>query len=241
MIAIVFTFLCAFPTIQVAEKMWHNECGGKIEELTHWKKGEEFASVGIGHFIWYSAEKKDRFQETFPECLEFMERKGASLPLWLKNCRICPWNSREEFYQNMHSREMESLRCFLFETKHLQAEFITARLEKTLPTMLEKLSDVEKKRVQAVFDRLSQIPEGLYALIDYLHFKGAGTSPSETYRGEGWGLLQVLLRLNPLSENLLADFVREAKAVLQQRVQNSPPERNEKRWEQGWFNRIDTY
>jgi hypothetical protein len=241
MIPILLTLLCVSPTSQVAEKIWHRECGGKIEELTHWKKGEEFASVGIGHFIWYPAGKRDRFEETFPELLEFIERKGIALPAWLKNCRTCPWHSREEFYSNLKSPEMQSLAKFLFETRDLQAEFIAKRLETTFPSMVVKLPDAEKIQVKAVFDRLAETPAGLYALIDYLHFKGAGISPSETYRGQGWGLLQVLLRLSPSSENLLVDFVREAKAVLSHRVQNSPPERNEEQWKRGWFNRIDNY
>jgi hypothetical protein len=241
MIGLLLTLSSLSLTSQVAEKIWHNECGSKTEELTHWKKGEEFASVGIGHFIWYPAGKRDRFQETFPELLEFMENKGAILPAWLKSCRTCPWNSREEFYQNIQSPEMETLSRFLFETKSLQAEFIVNRLEKTLPSMVDTLPDAEKKRVRIVFDRLSETPAGLYALIDYLHFKGEGTLPSETYNGQGWGLLQVLFRLNPSSENLLVDFVREAKAVLSNRIQNSPPERNEEQWKKGWFNRIDNY
>ena len=98
MIAVLLTLLCVSPTNQVAEKIWNNECGGRIEELTHWKKGEEFASVGIGHFIWYPAGKRDRFQETFPELLEYMEHEGVVLPAWLKGCRTCPWSSREEFF-----------------------------------------------------------------------------------------------------------------------------------------------
>jgi hypothetical protein len=37
------------------------------------------------------------------------------------------------------------------------------------------------------------------------------------------------------------EFARCAKKVLQQRVDNSPKENNEKRWLKGWFKRIDTY
>lgn len=39
---------------KIGEKIWKNECAGSIEGLTNWKKGENFASLGIGHFIWYS-------------------------------------------------------------------------------------------------------------------------------------------------------------------------------------------
>ena len=29
-------------------------------------------------------------------------------------------------------------------------------------------------------------------MIDYVNFKGDGLKPTERYKGEGWGLLQVL-------------------------------------------------
>ena len=37
------------------------------------------------------------------------------------------------------------------------------------------------------------------------------------------------------------DFAKAAKLVLVQRVENSPPERRESSWLQGWLNRIDSY
>src|SRR5436190_1178359 len=36
-------------------------------------------------------------------------------------------------------------------------------------------------------------------------------------------------------------FAESAKAVLRNRVRNSPPERNEARWLPGWLKRVDTY
>jgi hypothetical protein len=37
----------------IGRQIWKNECGGTQEGLTSWNKGEEFPSLGIGHFIWY--------------------------------------------------------------------------------------------------------------------------------------------------------------------------------------------
>src|SRR4051812_27541915 len=79
---------------RIGEKIWKNECRGTVEGLTNWKKGENFASVGIGHFIWYSVGKKERFEEMFPELLAFLESQGIVLPTWLKNVKGCPWNSQ---------------------------------------------------------------------------------------------------------------------------------------------------
>jgi hypothetical protein len=37
------------------------------------------------------------------------------------------------------------------------------------------------------------------------------------------------------------EFVRSAKKILNDRVQNSPAARNEARWLKGWENRLNTY
>lgn len=226
---------------KIGEKIWKNECAGSVEGLTNWKKGETFASLGIGHFIWYSHDKKERFQETFPDLLVFLQKNGVTLPLWLKTTKECPWNSREEFYESIQSPEMKSLRQFLFDTRALQAIFIANRLETSFAQILDKCSGQEKSKITALFNRMIKDANGLYALIDYLNFKGAGTSANESYQGQGWGLLQVLRDMPASSEKPLTDFVQSAKNVLNQRVKNSPPERNEGQWLKGWFNRLDTY
>ena len=47
------TALLKSQSSHLGEKIWKNECGGTVEGLTHWNKGEAFGSFGIGHFIWY--------------------------------------------------------------------------------------------------------------------------------------------------------------------------------------------
>jgi hypothetical protein len=84
-------------------------------------------------------------------------------------------------------------------------------------------------------------PYGLYALIDYVHFKGEGTKDSERYQGEGWGLLQVLQRMPAASATPLPDFVASARDVLAKRVALAPSARNEQRWLNGWHARLATY
>jgi hypothetical protein len=225
----------------IGERIWKNECAGTIEGLTNWKKGENFPSLGIGHFIWYQADKKELFQETFPEILKFLEKEGAIIPDWLKSSSGCPWTSREEFNKDMQSPKMKSLRQFLFNTRSLQALFMAKRLEDSLPIMIKDSSKEEKEKITANFYLLSKDAKGLYALLDYLNFKGSGASTTESYKGQGWGLRQVLQSISPSSQQPLVDFVEAAKSVLKQRVQNSPPERKEEQWLKGWFNRLDTY
>ncbi len=226
---------------KIGEKIWENECDGTLEGLTHWKKGENFASLGIGHFIWYPIGKREQFYETFPSLLQFCLKEKVTLLNWLKTSPGCPWDSRESFYEDIHSQKMENLREFLFETRSLQAIFIASRLENILPSMLENCCEMERNKIIYLFYNFAKNAEGLYVLIDYLTFKGSGTSPQESYNGQGWGLLQVLQRFPQYSEEPLVDFVNTAKEILSERVQNAPPERQEKQWLEGWFNRLDTY
>ena len=90
---------------------------------------------------------------------------------------------------------------------------------------------------------MANSPKGLYPLIDYVNFKGEGTKPSEGYKGQGWGLLQVLenMKGTELGKSALIEFSDSAKFILQRRVNNSDPTRNEKKWLAGWFKRCDTY
>lgn len=238
----LFSFSVSQETAhKIAEKVWKNECGGKIDGLTSWKKGENFGSFGIGHFIWYPVGRSERFEETFPLLLKFFKSEGVTLPAWLEKAQGCPWHSREEFYLNIKSAEMVELRQLLVDTKNLQAIFIAKRLEKAFPSIVECLPENEREQVTATFNRLASSPKGLYALIDYMNFKGSGISPSERYNEQGWGLLQVLQKIPPSSKNVVIDFVHSAKELLTLRVKNSPPERREEQWLPGWLNRVGSY
>jgi hypothetical protein len=226
---------------KIAQKIWHNECGGTISGLTTWNHGETCASLGIGHFIWYPTKKSDRFHETFPELLTFLQGQGAKLPAWLAKNKTCPWQTRTEFYNNIQSKKMQELRTFLVATIHDQALFIAKRLTTLLPSLIKDCTTEEQAHITHVFNQLAATPQGLYALIDYLNFKGAGISSKENYHKRGWGLKQVLLATNSASKNLLAAFSDAAKRTLAQRVHLAPKERHENRWLSGWLKRIDSY
>ena len=138
---------------------------------------------------------------------------------------------------------MKQLRQFLADTIDLQAEFMVARLQSALPKMLNEAPLSRRATIQRQFDRVSSTLEGAYALIDYVNFKGEGVLSTERYKGQGWGLLQVLEGMSGSNKGAAAleDFSRSAGSVLTRRVRNSPPARNEARWLPGWLNRIHTY
>jgi hypothetical protein len=137
---------------------------------------------------------------------------------------------------------MKELRAFLARTIDLQAEFLVRRLREALPKMLAEAGSAKQARLQARFDQVAGSAMGCYALVDYVNFKGEGVLATERYAGQGWGLLQVLEEMNDSpGQPAVKSFADSAKAVLRNRVRNSPPERNEARWLPGWLKRVDTY
>ena len=60
--------------------------------------GENFASLGIGHFIWYPKGVRGPFEESFPKFVEFAAARGREAPGGRCAAKEgCPWNTRAEF------------------------------------------------------------------------------------------------------------------------------------------------
>lgn len=229
----------------IGGKIFQNECAGKISCLTSWNRGEAFPSLGIGHFIWYPVNSSGPFRESFPELIRFMQARGTQVPAWLKRAvkTGAPWRSREHFHADQNSQKMSQLRKLLSSSKDIQTAFMIKRLNLALPRMLASIPVSEHKFIRAQFNRIASRSMGYYALVDYVNFKGEGTTISERYQNRGWGLLQVLEEMNKRNgdEHALISFSESAKSVLTRRVELSPPERNELRWLNGWIKRVSTY
>jgi len=251
---LMLSFICFSINVSLKEaheigaKIWKNECNGSINGLTTWRRGEDFASLGIGHFIWYPSNKQQPFKETFPQLLRFIKAQNGTIPhsIWHMSQHGCPWKNREEFHKQFYSRKMIQLRNFLHTTIDFQTQFMINRLEDALP----KITDSTQNKRQAAhikqqFTRMAQTKHGWYPLIDYLNFKGEGLEDHKHYNNINWGLKQVLLAMKGKKRGTYAlkDFSRSAKQVLQARVANAPKKQKalEQQWLKGWFNRIDTY
>jgi hypothetical protein len=235
---------------KIGQKIWLNETGGKSDAITSWHANEEFASLGIGHFIWFPAGKWLPFEETFPALLEFMRKKNVHLPAWLDQTQIPanPWTSRAEFRRNSNSPQMKELRQFLLDTVAEQTQFMVARAQAAMEKILKTTPDsTEREHIVIQFTRVIRASEDFYPLIDYINFKGEGTNPNEaamdreTGQRQGWGLKQVLLKMNGDTSDqkaVRAEFADAARFVLQQRVRNLPSDRV---FEVGWLRRVATY
>lgn len=227
--------------MKIAEQIYLNETGGKKEELVTWNAGENFPSLGIGHFIWSKSSNVGVFGESLPGLVEFYKKEGVELPRILAENRYSPWSSRSELLRkrNNGDRDIRELIEFFDNTREIQILYIYNRLENSLEKMLQASYDKENLKYQ--FYRVANSENGLYALIDYVNFKGEGISTSSSYNYQGWGLRQVLENMSGKEEGkaALVEFSNSAKEILSKRVKNAP--RNENQWLVGWFNRADTY
>ena len=223
----------------IGRRVWQNECAGTRDGLTSWNGGEAFASLGIGHFIWYPQGQSGPFEESFPHLVKFLAEQGQSVPGWLKGG--CPWPNRAAFQADFHSPRMNELRDLLASTVRLQSRFLAQRMREALPKMLAAAPSGQRGNIQAQFERLASTGAGTFALIDYVNFKGEGTKDTERYHGEGWGLLQVLSGMGGAGPGAAKEFGESAARVLTRRVQNAPPERGEGKWLAGWKSRVRSY
>ncbi len=231
---------------RIARLIFQNECAAKEACLTSWNRGEEFASLGIGHFIWYPAgtpEPAKHFSESFPKLIRFMRRRGIEIPAWIHADQGCPWPNRNVFENAQKSPKMDEFRTFLIKTMLFQADFMRKRLKNSLPLMLAHAPDSQRDHLRRQFERVAASPMGMYALMDYVNFKGEGVNPKERYHGQSWGLLQVLGNMHgkEVGAAAITEFARSADMLLTRRVALSPPERHESRWLAGWRKRIRTY
>jgi hypothetical protein len=226
----------------IGRKIWQNECAGTVAGLTTWNAGEEFPSLGIGHFIWYPAGVKGRFVESWPALVAFARKQGLTPPPVAME-PSSPWRTKAEFQRDFNSPRMTALRKWLAANVAVQTDFIIARSQAALPKILATAPAAQRGRIEANYRKVATTANGTYALIDYVNFKGDGSEPAERYQGLGWGLLQVLagMRDVPAGQAAAAEFAASAKRVLSRRIANSPPARGEQRWQTGWHNRCETY
>ena len=229
----------------IADKIYQNETNGNPKYIMYWSPNENFASLGIGHFIWYPAGEPKQFDETFPDMIDYFIANKVEIPTWLKYARKtgAPWKDKATFERARGDKEFQQLKYLLLNTKALQTQFFFDRLHASIPEIVKYVAPQYRKHIVDNYNALAKTKGGWYPLIDYINFKGKGIKPTERYNNQGWGLLQVLKTMRPVKAGpfALIEFSRAAQAVLERRVRNSPPQKNEKRWLKGWTKRTRTY
>jgi hypothetical protein len=240
----IFPTLSASDKRKIGNKIWKNESGGTVAGLTAWNSGEEFPSLGIGHFIWYPKNYRGPYTESFPAFIKYAQQRGAKgLPTWVQQSPHCPWTSRASFNAAKNGSQLTSLRSFLAANIDLQTDFILAKSQAALGKILVAAPASQRSTIRANYAKVATTSNGAYALIDYVNFKGEGINPKERYKGQGWGLMQVLANMRSVSSGqpAAAEFAASAKRTLDTRIKNSNPARPESQWRAGWHNRCNTY
>ena len=234
----------------IGDRIFRNECAGRHDCLVHWNNGEAFPSLGIGHFIWYPEGTTGRFTESFPGLVAAMEGEGIELPpilqeLWQADAQTlagAPWPDRASFGELSASDDVQALRSFLYDTRGVQVRYILARAKTSLNDVVAAAPPVEASRIRERLWQLSRTPGGVYALMDYVNFKGEGLSETERYQGEGWGLLQVLREMERSpGVTALEQFRSAAGRVLTRRAQLAEADIERDQWLDGWLKRTATY
>lgn len=229
----------------IGDKIFKNETGGRIDQLVHWNHRENFASMGIGHFTWYPSGRRTRFGNTFPGLLDYLKKNGVVLPQWVQRARFegAPWRTREELMRAKNTPEVRQFSQLLYKTRHLQAKYIMDRAMRAMPRLVKKTPSHLRRQVANNLNAVANSHGGRYVLIDYVNFKGEGLNRNGGYKGQNWGLLQVLEEMRPtqVGPRALNEFADAAMRVLERRVRNSKPSRNERKWLPGWRNRTNTY
>ncbi len=218
----------------LGKRIWQNECAGTVRGLVSWNVGEDFPSLGIGHFIWYPAGVQAPFAESMPNFVRFARQRGIKVPRYFDG--PAPW-AHKSIYEQSGQALANQMRQWLAANLDIQARFLVARAGAALGKM--QAASRKAPIVRQRFIELSRSTQGLYCLVDYVNFKGEGIKASERYAGQGWGLLQVLEEMQGATST--AEFSRAAAAVLSRRVRNAPPARGEQRWLAGWLNRCKSY
>ena len=229
----------------IGDKIFRNESGGDVDKLVHWNVGENFASMGIGHFTWYPAGRRKRYGNTFPGLLDHLQKNGVQLPVWVQKAKHsgAPWRTKNELKHAKNSRQVKEFQNLLYNTRYLQASYIFERAKRAMPRLVKATPPHLRAHVAQNLNAVANTRGGWYALIDYVNFKGEGLNRRGGYKGQNWGLLQVLENMRPSQPGQMAlnNFADSAIQTLTRRVRNSNPSRGESRWMRGWTIRCNTY
>ncbi|MBX9578581.1 MAG: hypothetical protein K2W97_08940 [Chthoniobacterales bacterium] len=241
-------------------RMWNNCAGGTVDGLTKWDGSDadhQFMYLGIAQNIWLPEGSSSMFQADWSTVAQRLQELGCKIKPWM--LKDCPWSSKEEFDADFNGKKMSWLRTHLSKEKFVRAQAfcIAERLQRAMDpsspgSLLTGLTADQSALVQENFDLVAHCsnPSGVYALIDYVNFKGEGRlGGTEEFNGQGWGLLQVLLNMKTPEEGandatIMNAFVEGAKVTLNNRIINhkiQDPNNNDAQYWDMWVAHLSDY
>ena len=127
----------------------------------------------------------------------------------------------ENFYANFDSRKMKELRNFLAQQKALQVQFIVLRFNQTLSQIVLDFPESVRPEIEDIIRTIisSQDSLGLYALVDYVHFKGTGLNRLQRAIFRPWMGLETSAKRNAQKTSNTPLFCRVCRKCLGQESQ----------------------
>jgi hypothetical protein len=189
--------------------------------LTSWNAGEDFASLGSA-FHLVCGRRRGPFEESFPPLASFLASHARKSPI---GCVARARGNRTRNFQgDLHSTRMNELRDLLAGRFVCRAAFLPNAWSLRCPRCFGPRLRGPGKCARAV-SAARRDWRRYFCIIDYVNFKGEGRSRKSVTRERG-GIASGAVwheRGGPGGLRNLA----ECRAVLERRVQNSPPARNE--------------
>lgn len=213
--------------------------------------------LGIAQNLWLPEGSNSIFQTEWPTVAQRLQELGCKIKPWM--LEGCPWSSQEAFDTDFNSKKMVWLRTHLSKKKLVlaQAFCIAERLQRAMDpsspdSLLTGLTEEQSTLVQKNFDLVVHCfnPSGIYALIDYVNFKGEGRlDGSEKFVGVSCGLLQVSLNIQTPEEvandeTIINAFVEGAKVTLNNRIiyhKIQDPNSNDRQYWNMWVAHLSDY
>ncbi len=150
--------LTPYELNKIADQIFRNETGGKLKYLMYWSPRENFASLGYGHFIWYPAGEPQKFDQTFPDMIDYYVKNGVKIPEWLKKQKDIglPWSSRVEFEKARGSdKRFKELETILINTKALQTKFFFDRVVDAIPEIVQYVPRDRQKYIKKSYNAVA--------------------------------------------------------------------------------------
>jgi hypothetical protein len=245
LIALLFLTIPAFALTDaelasIGNRVWKNECGGSRDGLTSWNAGEDFASLGIGHFIWYPKGPHGPFEESFPKLVKFLVANGAKVPEVVARRGLSVEFARG-ISGGISERTNEGIARAAFRN-HSPAKPLPRAAHGGEPAQNARRSACRTARQCARAIPTHAVDQRRHVRVDRLReLQRRRDESRRALQRRRLGLLQVLAGMQGTGAGAPKEFSASAAATLTRRVQNSPPARNEQRWLPGWKNRVRAY